>query len=83
MYRRVSKSGETIVDFDEAGRILHGRTLGTRDVMSFEADFVDRIERAFHEAVDDYIEQRTETGESRTSHFRADRSCGWHRPCIE
>ena len=56
------KGYETIVDFDEAGRVLHGRTLGTRDVMSFEADFVDRIERAFHEAVDDYIEQRTETG---------------------
>ena len=56
------KGYEAIVDFDEADRIIHGHTLGIHDIMSFEADFVDRIERTFHEAVDDYIEQCTETG---------------------
>ena len=56
------KGYEAIVNFDEADRILYGHTLGTHDIMSFEADFVDQIERAFHEAVDDYIEQCTETG---------------------
>ena len=56
------KGYEAIVDFDEADRILHGRTLGTRDVISFEADSADGIERAFHEAIDDYIEQCAETG---------------------
>ena len=35
---------------------------GTRDGISFEADSADGIERAFHEAVDDYIEQCAETG---------------------
>ena len=53
---------EAIVGFDEADRVLHGRTLGTRDVISFEAGSVDEIERAFHEAVDDYLEQCAETG---------------------
>ena len=56
------KGYEAIVDFDEADRVLHGRTLGTRDVISFEADSTHEIERAFHEAVDDYIEQCAETG---------------------
>ena len=56
------KGYEAVVDFDEADRILHGRTLGTRDVISFEADSAHEIERAFHEAVDDYIEQCAETG---------------------
>ena len=57
------KGYEAIVDFDEADRVLHGRTLGTRDVISFEADSAHEIERAFHEAVDDYIEQCAETGQ--------------------
>ena len=56
------KGYEAIVDFDEADRVLHGRTLGTRDVISFEADSAREIERAFHDAVDDYIEQCAETG---------------------
>ena len=56
------KGYEAIVDFDEADRVLHGRTLGTRDVISFEADSAHEIERAFHDAVDDYIEQCAETG---------------------
>ena len=56
------KGYEAIVDFDEADRVLHGRTQGTRDVISFEADSAHEIERAFHDAVDDYIEQCAETG---------------------
>ena len=56
------KGYEAIVDFDEADGVLHGRTLGTRDVISFEADSAHEIERAFHEAIDDYIEQSEETG---------------------
>ena len=56
------KGYEAIVDFDKADRILHGRVPGTRDVISFEADSVDEIERAFHEAVDDYLEHCAETG---------------------
>ena len=56
------KGYEAIVDFDEADRVLHGRTLGTHDVISFEADSAHEIERAFHEAVDDYLEQCAETG---------------------
>ena len=66
------KGYEAIVDFDEADRVLHGRTLGTRDVISFEADSVDEIEQAFHESVADFIEQCAETVLGRTGRFRAD-----------
>ncbi len=51
---------EALVSFDEDDRVLCGRVLSTRDVISFEAESVDGIERAFHEAVDDYLEQCAE-----------------------
>ena len=56
------KGYEALVTFDEDDRILCGRVLSTRDVISFEADSVEDIERAFHEAIDDYLEQCAETG---------------------
>ena len=49
---------EAHVTFDEDDRIQCGRVLGTRDVVSFEADPGDGIERAFREAIDDYLEQQ-------------------------
>jgi predicted HicB family RNase H-like nuclease len=36
-------------------RVLHGRILGIGDVVNFEGADVDELERAFHEAVDDYL----------------------------
>lgn len=48
---------EAVVNFDADDQILHGRLLCTPDVVSFEADNVDALERAFHQAVDDYLEQ--------------------------
>ena len=52
------KGYEAHVTFDEDERLVCGRVLGTRDVISFEADSVDGIERAFREAIDDYLEQQ-------------------------
>ncbi|WP_428099199.1 type II toxin-antitoxin system HicB family antitoxin [Candidatus Rariloculus sp.] len=56
------KGYEALVSFDEDDRILHGRVLNTRDVISFEADTSDNIEQAFRDAIDDYLEQCTESG---------------------
>ena len=55
------KGYEAHVAFDEEDRILYGRVLGTRDVISFEADSVDEIEHAFRDAIDDYLAQCAET----------------------
>ena len=53
---------EALVSYNEEDRVLHGRVLNTRDVISFEAGAAGDIERAFHEAVDDYLEQCAESG---------------------
>lgn len=51
------KGYEAVVSFDADDRVLHGRLVCPQDVVSFEARSVNELERAFHEAVDDYLEQ--------------------------
>ena len=41
--------------FDAEDNLLFGRIAGIRDGVSFHATDVDALQRAFHEAVDDYI----------------------------
>lgn len=55
------KGYEALVSFDENDRVLHGRVLNTRDVISFEAESAENIEQAFCEAIDDYLEQCAES----------------------
>ena len=43
------------VRYSAEDRILHGRILGIDDVVSFEGTDVDELEKAFREAVDDYL----------------------------
>ncbi len=43
------------VRYSAEDRILHGRILGIDDVVNFEGTDVEELERAFHEAVDDYL----------------------------
>jgi predicted HicB family RNase H-like nuclease len=43
------------VRYSAEDRLLHGRILGIEDVVSFEGDGVPQLEKAFHEAVDDYL----------------------------
>ena len=44
-----------VVRYSAEDRILHGRILGIDDVVNFEGADVEELERAFHEAVDDYL----------------------------
>jgi predicted HicB family RNase H-like nuclease len=43
------------VRYSAEDRILHGRILGIDDVVNFEGADVEGLEKAFHEAVDDYL----------------------------
>jgi predicted HicB family RNase H-like nuclease len=43
------------IEFDEDDKVLHGRILGIRDVITFEADSVEDAIAAFEESVDDYL----------------------------
>jgi len=43
------------IEFDEDDKVLHGRILGLRDVITFEANSVEGAIAAFEESVDDYL----------------------------
>ena len=44
-----------VVRYSAEDHVLHGRILGIDDVVNFEGADVEELERAFHEAVDDYL----------------------------
>jgi predicted HicB family RNase H-like nuclease len=50
------------IAFDDEDMVFHGRVLGLRDVVTFEADSAEGLVSAFHESVDDYLAFCTERG---------------------
>jgi len=44
------------VEYSAEDRLLHGRILGTRDMVSFDGTGVKSIEKNFRGAVDEYLE---------------------------
>jgi predicted HicB family RNase H-like nuclease len=44
-----------IIEVDPQAGVIHGTVVGTRDVITFEADSPKGIEQAFHDSVDDYL----------------------------
>jgi predicted HicB family RNase H-like nuclease len=57
------KGYEAVVQFDEEAKILSGEVINTRDVITFQADSAEEVEKAFHDSVDDYIEFCKSRGE--------------------
>ena len=54
------------VEIDEEVGILYGEVINVRDVITFEGESVDEIQKAFRESVDDYLDfcaQRNEAPE--------------------
>jgi predicted HicB family RNase H-like nuclease len=43
------------VEFHADARILHGEVAGIRDVVTFQGQTVNEVEKAFRESVDDYL----------------------------
>lgn len=52
------------VDFDPDDEVFVGRLAGINDVVGFHGDDVQGLKRAFHEAVDDYLETCTRLGKA-------------------
>lgn len=52
------------VEFDDEAKLLHGEVVGTRDVITFEADSASKVGRAFRDSVDDYLAYCAERNES-------------------
>jgi len=46
----------TSVLYDAEDQVLHGKIELINDLVTFEAERADGVEKAFHEAVDDYLE---------------------------
>lgn len=43
------------VHFGAADKVFYGKIEGINDLVTFEGDTVEKLEKAFHEAADDYI----------------------------
>jgi predicted HicB family RNase H-like nuclease len=50
-------------EYDAEAHAFHGEVLDTRDVITFQGDTVNDLERAFRESIDDYLEFCSECGE--------------------
>ena len=51
------------VEFDDEARIFHGEIVDTRDVITFQGNSVDEIEKSFKESIDDYLDFCSKRGE--------------------
>ena len=50
------------VHFSAEDDVFYGKLLGIDDLVNFEGDSVKQLKKAFHEAVDDYLETCEELG---------------------
>ena len=44
------------MEVDEEAKVIHGRVLGLRDVITFRGGTVEEAERAFRDSIDDYLD---------------------------
>ena len=44
------------VEFDDEAGLFYGEILDTRDVITFQGESVDEIEKSFRESIDDYLD---------------------------
>ncbi|MDP1713594.1 MAG: type II toxin-antitoxin system HicB family antitoxin [Anaerolineales bacterium] len=52
------------VEIDDKAGILYGEVINVRDVITFEGESVEEIQKAFRESVDDYLDFCAQRGES-------------------
>lgn len=58
------------VEFSADDEILYGKIIGIRDVVTFEADTVAKLKKAFKEAVNDYIETCQRLGKEADKEYK-------------
>lgn len=52
---RLYKGYSGSLEFNDEDMVFHGRVLGIRDIVTFEAESADELVKAFHDSVDDYL----------------------------
>ena len=50
------KGYHTRIEYDGESHVLYGKIEGVNDLVDFDSEGIGEIEKAFHEAVDDYLE---------------------------
>ncbi len=58
------------VEFSAEDEVFFGKINGIRDVVTFEADTVTKLKKAFKEAVEDYIETCKKSGKDVDKEFK-------------
>lgn len=58
------------VEFSAEDKVFFGRIIGIRDVVTFEADTVKKLIRAFEESVDDYLTTCKKEGKVPDTEFK-------------
>lgn len=51
------------IEFEEDDRVFHGRLVGIRGIVTYEAETAADLLQAFRDSVDDYLEDCAERGE--------------------
>lgn len=64
------KGYHTIIEFDAETFILRGKIEGINDLVNFESDNPQKIEKEFHDAVDDYLEFCKEVGKEPDKEYK-------------
>ena len=64
------KGYHTKIEFDSKDFILRGKIEGIHDLVNFECDSIQDIEKEFHEAVDDYLEFCKEVGKEPDKEYK-------------
>lgn len=63
------KGYKAAVTYDHDGKVLHGEVVGTRDVIFFEAESVEQLEKEFQFSIDDYLAVCAERGREPDKQF--------------
>lgn len=58
------------VEFSAEDGILHGKIIGINDLVTFEADSVNELQKVFNEAVEDYLETCKELDKEPNKFFK-------------
>ena len=53
-----------LVEYDDEAGIFHGEVVDLKDVITFQGQSVEKLEQAFRESIDDYLEFCLERGEA-------------------
>jgi len=52
------------VEYDDEAKIFHGEVIGLKDIITFQGETVNELEKAFRESIDDYFIWCKERGEN-------------------